>query len=83
MALGKSWKASEFCEQDFPSPEWVIPELLPGFGITMMYAYAKIGKSIMSMQLAHALTTGNEFLGVKPERQWNPLYIQCDLPAVH
>jgi len=77
----KIWKATEFAAQDFPAPAWVVPELLPGFGITMVYAYAKIGKSLMAIQLAHALTTDKDFLGVKPERPWKVLYIQCDLPA--
>ena len=61
------------------SPPWLVPDLLPAF-ISMIFAGAKAGKSIMTVQLAHALATNSEFLGHQVERQLRVLYYQSDLP---
>lgn len=76
----KVWDALEFSKQDFPQPPWLIPGVIPGYGCLMLYAYGKVGKSILSIQLAHALTTQTGFLGIKPEKPFKVLYYQCDLP---
>ena len=46
----------------------------------MLFAYGKVGKSILTVQLCHALGTESGFLGVKPEKQFKVLYYQADLP---
>jgi len=76
----KVWDALEFSKQEFPQPPWLIPGIIPGYGCLMLYAYGKVGKSILSVQLAHALSTQTGFLGVRPEKQFKVLYYQCDLP---
>lgn len=76
----KIYTSVEFCAQEFPQPPWLIKGLLPGFGITMIYAFPKVGKSILSVQLAHSLATGAPFLGRVPVKTMKVLYVQCDLP---
>jgi len=76
----KVWDALEFSKQKFPQPPWLIPNVIPGYGAIMLFAYGKVGKSILTVQLCHALGTQSEFLGVKPEKQFKVLYYQCDLP---
>lgn len=78
--MPKIWKASEFAKRKFERPPWLIEGLLPARGITMIYAWGKVGKSIMTMQLAHALTTGSELFGKKPDKTWKVLYYQSDEP---
>ena len=66
---------------------WAIQNLVPAYGISIIFADPKVGKSIMSVQLAHSLSTGKSFLGhavVAPsdtKKLWRVLYVQADLPA--
>ncbi len=76
----KVWTAADFAAREFESPPWLIEGLIPGRGISMIFTWGKVGKSIMSVQLAHALTTGNDFLGRKPVKQYKVLYYTSDLP---
>jgi len=74
------WDADEFANREFPEPEWLIPDIVPGVGNNLIYSHGKIGKSILTVQLAHALTFQEPFLGVKPERTFKVLWLQTDLP---
>jgi len=75
------WPASKFAVQEFKQPAWLVPGIIPGYGILMMYAHPKVGKSIMSIQLLHAIGTQSAFLGSTPERKISTLYYTSDLPA--
>jgi len=78
----KIWKASEYVQRDFPEPPWLVPGLVPGYGILMIYAHPKTGKSILSQQLAHALGSNGSFLGQEIDKPLKVLYVQSDLPEI-
>lgn len=61
---------------------WLIDGLLPSEGWTLLFGPAKIGKSIFSLQLCKALSTGEPFLGYKIKQQLPIMYIQADVSSV-
>jgi len=79
--------AKQFSELNVKVP-WAVDKLVPAYGISLIFADPKVGKSIMSVQLAHSLATGTAFLDHavmphSPERkEWRVLYAQADLPAM-
>jgi len=73
------YKATDFVKRELKQPPWLVEKLIPAY-ISMIFAWGKVGKSIMSVQLAHALTMGNDFLGYPIDRKLKVLYYQCDLP---
>lgn len=58
---------------------WVIPELVPADGWTMLQAAPKTGKSMFAAQLMNAAVPGKTFLAWKPAPV-KTLYIQVDAP---
>ena len=78
----KIWKSSEYAEREFPEPPWLVPGLVPGYGILMIYAHPKTGKSILSQQLAHSLGCNGTFLGQEISKPLKVLYVQSDLPEM-
>lgn len=76
----KTWPTDEYIKRALPRPPWVVEGLIPAYGITLIYAFPKVGKSILSIQLAHALGTNTFFLNHKPDHQFKVLYVQSDLP---
>lgn len=75
----KIWKATDFVAREIKQPPWLVPDLLPAY-ISMIFAWGKVGKSIISVQLAHALTTGTDFMGYPIGKPLRVLYYQADLP---
>jgi len=75
----KIWKATDFVKREIKQPPWLVPDLFPAY-ISMIFAWGKVGKSIMSVQLAHALTTGTDFLGYPIGAPLRVLYYTSDLP---
>ena len=71
----------DFAALDLPEPTWLIPELIPGDGWTLVVAPPKTGKSIFMAQAAVAATTGEPFLRWgPPPRPLTVLYCQGDAP---
>ena len=71
----------EFSDLDLPEPEWLIPDLIPGDGWTLVVAPPKTGKSIFMAQAAVAASTGTPFLRWgAPSRPLRVLYCQGDAP---
>jgi RecA-family ATPase len=60
---------------------WLVEKLVPAYGINMIYADPKIGKSILTTQLCNALANGQPFLEFKVTKKWKVIYIQADEPA--
>lgn len=60
---------------------WLVEKLVPAYGINMIYADPKIGKSILTAQLCHALANKQDFLDHKVTKTWRVLYLQADEPA--
>jgi RecA-family ATPase len=62
------------------SPEtWLIEPLLPSSGAMLLYGDPKVGKSFAALQLAHAVATGESWLGF-PCRKARVCYAQLDTP---
>ena len=78
----KIWSATDYANQEFDQPAWLVPGLIPGYGILMIYAHPKTGKSILSQQLAHELGCGGKLLGHQIEKALKVLYVQSDLPEM-
>jgi hypothetical protein len=55
------WTADELLKATFLEPQWVVPGLLPE-GLIILAGRPKIGKSVLTLQLAHAVSSGGRFL---------------------
>lgn len=73
------YKASEFAKLELDIP-WLVEGLVPAYGISLIYADPKIGKSIISAQLMHSLANGVPWLGFKVPKKVNVIYLQADEP---
>ena len=71
--------AQEFLDEKLPTQPWIIDELLPGDGWSMLIAPTRTGKSLLAMQLAASLAIGGSFLG-RPAPMLRTAYIQLDAP---
>ena len=59
------WTAlSTIMETDYPPMEEIVEGMLTP-GLWFLAAKPKLGKSFLTMQLAHSIATGAEFLGRK------------------
>jgi len=54
--------ASSLMKMEFPEPKWMIPSIIPE-GLSILCGKPKIGKSILSLNLAVAVATGGMALG--------------------
>lgn len=53
------WTANELLTADFPPIRWVVPGVFPE-GLTVLAGRPKIGKSLLALQLAHAVSSGGK-----------------------
>ena len=51
-----------------PKRDWLVPGLIPCNTVTMLSGDGGVGKSLLVAQLAVALATGREWIGIKPRR---------------
>ena len=63
-----SWTVAELRHTKLPEQRWAIPGFIP-IGLTFLSGLPKAGKSWLSLQIAHAVGTGGEVLGVKVEKR--------------
>jgi hypothetical protein len=63
-----SWTVAELRHTKLPEQRWAIPGIIP-IGLTFLGGLPKAGKSWLSLQIAHAVGTGGEVLGVKVEKR--------------
>jgi hypothetical protein len=61
--LRSGMTSSELLAKKYPPRRWLVPDLLPGWGTTVVGAKMGIGKSFFLLQLGAALSTGTPFLG--------------------
>jgi hypothetical protein len=62
---------------DYPEPKWVIPGFLP-VGLAMLGGPPKVGKSMVALDLALAVTHGGDALHQARCRQGSVLYLSLD-----
>ncbi len=75
---GFCYKASDFLHLPLAKVPFYIDGWLPKQGKALFYGQAKVGKSMLAMQLADCIGQGKPFLGI-PTRQGSVLYIQFEL----
>lgn len=74
-----TYPASRFMDFNINIP-WVVDGLLPAYGINLLIADPKVGKSILSVQLARSISAGIPFLGLAVLKPLKVCYIQADEP---
>jgi archaellum biogenesis ATPase FlaH len=65
-------------ETEPPPRSWIVPDLIPDKGLTVMLGGSKIGKSWLSLQMAYAVAAGTYVLGKIPVEQKNVLYVNLE-----
>lgn len=77
-ATGKRPKAEtlkEFLSRDIPERKTLIEPILGMQEMTMIHGRPKIGKSLLSLQIARCLVTGESWLGFKVSKLGRPILI--------
>lgn len=73
-----SWGA--FWSDDAPEPDaWLAEPLLPRGRLTVLYSPAKVGKSLLALDVAAALATGRELLGQPAAPPVRVAYIDAEM----
>lgn len=63
---------------DTDEEEWIIEPLLPARRLVAIYSAPKVGKSLLMLELAVAMVTGRDVLGVTLDRPRNVLYVDFE-----
>lgn len=63
---------------DTEEDEWIVEPLLPARRLVALYSPPKVGKSLLTLEVAAAISCGREVLGVVPERPWRVLYVDFE-----
>lgn len=58
--------------------EWLLEPLIPARRLVALYSPPKVGKSLLSLEIAAALATGRDVLGFRPKRQLRVLYVDFE-----
>ncbi len=73
---------TEFMDRDIPKRQILIEPILGLQEMTMIHGRPKIGKSLLTLQLARCLVTGEDWLGFKTHKIDRPiLIIQVEIAA--
>jgi RecA-family ATPase len=59
--------ADSFAGLEIPPRRWVVPELIPDLTVIMLSGDGGVGKSLLALQLAIAVSTGHEWIGTLPK----------------
>lgn len=63
----KIWTLAELYDTEFEPTFWAIPDLVSA-GLNVLAGHPKIGKSFLSLQWAHAATTGGKVFGIDVQK---------------
>lgn len=75
----KGYMGLSYLDQPTSATPFIVKDLLPVGGYLCVYAEPKVGKSILSLQLASAISSGDPtFLGLPIQHHSPVLYIQMD-----
>ena len=64
----KLWTWQELLRTHFKPPEWLLENLLPEVGLTILGGKPKVGKSWLALQIAGAVGAGDEVLARRAKR---------------
>ena len=67
--LQRGITSSELLAKKFAPMPWLVPDIIPGGGLTILGSKMGNGKSYFLLQLGIALTTGTPFLGHETQRR--------------
>jgi hypothetical protein len=73
--------AQEMLELELPQREMLLAPVLPTQGLAMLYSKRGLGKTYMSLSIAYAVASGDEFLGWQAPRPRPVLFVDGELPA--
>ena len=71
----------EFLEMELPPREMVLAPFLPTQGLAMLYSKRGVGKTYLSLGIAHAVARGGSFLRWAAPRPRRVLFVDGELPA--
>ncbi len=64
--------------EDDEREEWIHEPLLPVGRSVSIYSAPKVGKSLLILEMAVAISRGEIFLGYQPTRRWHVLYVDFE-----
>jgi len=70
---------STFWDNEGPKREWLIEPIVPTGRQVEVFSRAKVGKSLMALDLAAALATGRSVLGSRPGQRVDVVYIDLEM----
>jgi putative DNA primase/helicase len=73
--------ADEFLNTQFPPREMVLAPILPSQGLAMLYSRRGVGKTYLTLGIAHAVARGGAFLRWTAPRARRVLFVDGELPA--
>ncbi|HWY69641.1 MAG TPA: AAA family ATPase [Terriglobales bacterium] len=73
--------ADEFLNTQFPPREMVLAPILPSQGLAMVYSRRGVGKTYLTLAIAHAVARGGNFLRWSAPRARRVLFVDGELPA--
>ena len=73
-----SFTAKELQRMEFPPVSWILPNIIPAEGVTLLCSKPKFGKSWLAYDLCIACTTGRFTLGTIKPAQGDVLYLALE-----
>src|SRR6516165_186965 len=73
-----SFSAKELQKMTFPPLYWIVPQIIPAEGVTLLCSKPKFGKSWLACDLCIACTTDGFTLGTVNPAQGNVLYLALE-----
>lgn len=73
----QQWTHKKLAAHKFPPARFLVQPLIPAHGLTIIGGVAKLGKSLLCLQLTQAVALGVPFLGM-PTSQGRVLYIVAE-----
>src|SRR5262245_55233979 len=73
-----SFSAKELQSMEFPPIAWIVPNIIPAVGLTLLCSKPKFGKSLLAYDLSIACTTERYTLGTIKPAQGNVLYLALE-----
>src|SRR6266571_8362816 len=67
----------QFVDMPRPNMDWIVNELIPRPGVTMLIGPPKVGKSFLALDLAFKVSRGEPFMG-RATKASKVLYLQLD-----
>lgn len=71
----------DFIKMNLPTREHILSPWLPVQGLAMIYVPRGVGKTHVALGIAHAVTTGTQFLNWSAPKPRSVLYLDGEMPA--